>query len=49
MLFRSLLEGTYLIRAVDSLGNESPGVAAVVVDLPAPQDTYLIVEYREDL
>ena len=44
-----LLEGTYLIRAVDSLGNESPGVAAVVVDLPAPQDTYLIVEYREDL
>ena len=43
-----LLEGTYLIRAVDSLGNESAGVAAVVVDLPAPQDTFLVQEYRED-
>ena len=43
-----LLEGTYIIRAVDSTGNESTGVASVVVDLPAPQDTYLIQEYRED-
>ena len=43
-----LLEGTYLIRAVDSLGNESAGVASVVVDLPAPQDTLLIQEYREE-
>ncbi len=43
-----LLEGTYLIRAVDSTGNESADVATVVVDLPAPQDIYLIEEYRED-
>lgn len=43
-----LLEGTYFIRAVDSLGNESAGVASVVVDLPAPQDTFLIVEFREE-
>lgn len=43
-----LLEGTYLIRAVDSTGNESAGVATVVVDLPAPQDALLIQEYRED-
>ena len=43
-----LLEGTYFIRAVDSLGNESSGVASVVVDLPAPQDSLLIQTYRED-
>jgi hypothetical protein len=43
-----LLEGTYLIRAVDSLGNESAGTASVVVDLPAPQDAQLIQQYRED-
>ena len=43
-----LLEGTYFIRAVDSLGNESAGVASVVVDLPAPQDAQLVQEYRED-
>ena len=43
-----LLEGTYLIRAVDSTGNESAGTATVVVDLPAPQDSFLIQEYRED-
>jgi len=43
-----LLEGTYLIRAVDSTNNESAGVASVVVDLPAPQDMLLIQEYRED-
>lgn len=43
-----LLEGTYFIRAVDSLGNESAGVASVVVDLPAPLDALLIQEYRED-
>lgn len=43
-----LLEGTYFIRAVDSTGNESAGVATVIVDLPAPQDTFLIQEYREE-
>lgn len=43
-----LLEGTYYIRAVDSLGNESAGTASVVVDLPEPQDTFLVQEYRED-
>lgn len=43
-----LLEGTYFIRAKDSLGNESPGVAAVVVDLPAPQNALLVQTIRED-
>lgn len=43
-----LLEGTYFIRAVDSLGNESAGTASVVVDLPAPQDAYIAQEYREE-
>ncbi len=43
-----LLEGTYFIRAVDSLGNESAGVASVIVDLPAPQDLLLVQEYREE-
>jgi hypothetical protein len=43
-----LLEGTYFIRAFDSLGNESSGVATVVVDLPAPQDLLLVQEYREE-
>jgi hypothetical protein len=42
------LEGTYFIRAVDSTGNESAGTASVIVDLPAPQDTLLIQEYREE-
>ena len=44
-----LLEGTYFIRAVDSSGNQSAGVASVVVDLPEPQDALLIQSYREDL
>jgi len=43
-----LLEGTYLIRATDSLGNESADVASVIVDLPAPQDLLLVQEYREE-
>ena len=43
-----LLEGTYFIRAVDSLGNESADVTNVVVDLPAPQDLLLVQEYREE-
>ena len=43
-----LLEGTYFIRAIDSLGNESAGVASVIVDLPAPQDAFVAQEYREE-
>lgn len=43
-----LLEGTYFVRAVDSLGNESADVASVVVDLPAPQDAFVVQEYREE-
>lgn len=43
-----LLEGTYFIRAVDSTGNEASGTATVIVDLPAPQDSLLIQEYREE-
>jgi predicted phage tail protein len=43
-----LLEGTYIIRAVDSLGNESAGVASVIVDLPAPQDAFVAQEYRDN-
>ena len=43
-----LLEGTYFIRAVDSIGNESTGTASVVVDLPAPQDAFVTQEYREE-
>ena len=44
-----LLEGTYFIRAVDSLGNQSPDTANVVVSLPAPQDALLLQEYHEEL
>lgn len=43
-----LLEGTYFIRAVDSLGNESAGTASVIVDLPAPQDAFVAQQYREE-
>ena len=43
-----LLDGTYFIRAVDSTGNQSPGVASVVVNLPAPQDLLPVQTYRED-
>ena len=43
-----LLEGTYMIRAIDSTGNESAGIATVIVDLPAPQDAFLIQQYREE-
>lgn len=43
-----LLSGTYFIRAVDSLGNESADTANVVVSLPAPQDALLIQEYHEE-
>lgn len=43
-----LLEGTYMIRAIDSTGNESASIATVIVDLPAPQDALLIQQYREE-
>jgi predicted phage tail protein len=43
-----LLAGTYFIRAVDSLGNESADTASVVVSLPAPQDAFLIQQYEEE-
>ena len=43
-----LLEGTYFIRAIDSLENQSAGVASVIVDLPAPQDPFVAQEYREE-
>ena len=44
----SLLEGTYMIRAIDSTGNQAPSIASVIVDLPAPQDALLVQQYRED-
>jgi len=43
-----LLAGTYFIRAVDSLGNESADTASVVVSLPAPQDALLVQEFHEE-
>ena len=44
-----LKEGTYLIRAKDSLGNYAApaGIPNVVVDLPEPQDLELVQTYTE--
>ena len=44
-----LKEGTYLIRAKDSVGNYSAaaGIPSVVVDLPEPQDLELVQTYSE--
>ena len=44
-----LKEGTYLIRAKDSLGNYAApaGIPSVVVDLPEPQDLELVETYEE--
>ena len=44
-----LKEGTYLIRAKDSIGKYSPdsAIPSVVVDLPEPQDLELVQEYSE--
>ena len=44
-----LKEGTYLIRAKDSLGNYAApaGIPSVVVDLPEPQDLELVQTYTE--
>ena len=44
-----LKEGTYLIRAKDSLGNYAApaGIPSVVVDLPEPQDLELVETYTE--
>ena len=46
-----LKEGTYLIRAKDSLGNYAApaGIPSVVVDLPEPQDLELVQTYTENL
>jgi len=45
-----LKEGTYLIRAKDSVGlySEPAGIPSVVVDLPEPQDLELIQTYTEN-
>ena len=45
-----LKEGTYLIRAKDSVGNYSAadGIPSVVVDLPEPQDLELVQTYTEN-
>nr|BAR34090.1 phage tail protein [uncultured Mediterranean phage uvMED] len=45
-----LKEGTYLIRAKDSLGNYAAPAAipSVVVDLPEPQDLELVQTYTEN-
>ena len=45
-----LKEGTYLIRAKDSIGNYSAaaGIPSVVVDLPEPQDLELVQTYTEN-
>ena len=45
-----LKEGTYLIRAKDSLGNYAApaGIPSVVVDLPEPQDLELVQTYTEN-
>nr|BAR23351.1 phage tail protein [uncultured Mediterranean phage uvMED] len=44
-----LKEGTYLLRAKDSLGNYAApaGIPSVVVDLPEPQDLELVQTYTE--
>jgi hypothetical protein len=45
-----LKEGTYLIRAKDSLGNYAApaGIPSVVVDLPEPQDLELVQTFSEN-
>ena len=45
-----LKEGTYLIRAKDSLGNYAApaGIPSVVVDLPEPQDLELVQTFTEN-
>ena len=44
-----LLEGTYLIKFEDDLGNQSENPASATVDLPETQPRLLVKDYREDL
>jgi predicted phage tail protein len=44
-----LLEGTYLIKFEDDLGNQSENPASATVDLPETQPRLLVKNYREDL
>lgn len=44
-----LLEGTYLIKFEDDLGNQSEIAASATVDLPETQPRLLVKDYREDL
>ena len=44
-----LLEGTYLIKFEDDLGNQSENAASATVDLPETQPRLLVKNYREDL
>jgi len=43
-----LLEGTYLVKFEDDTGNRSATPAAVITDLPTPQDRLLVEEHFED-
>ena len=43
-----LLEGTYLLKFQDDLGNRSVNAALVVVDLPAPQPRQTVFTFAED-
>ena len=44
-----LLDGHYLIRAKDSVGNYAPltGIPTVLVELPEPQDLEVVQTYTE--
>ena len=44
----TLLEGTYLLKFQDDLGNRSVNATLVVVDLPAPQPRQTVFTYAED-
>ena len=43
-----ILEGSYLLKFEDDIGNRSVNAIAVVVDLPAPQPRFLVKSYAED-
>ena len=43
-----ILEGTYLIKFEDDLGNRSVNPALAVIDFPTPQPRYLVQSYTED-
>ena len=44
----TLLEGTYLLKFQDDLGNRSVNATLVVVDLPEPQPRQTVFTYAED-